>query len=988
MQRRFEVRALAVVASAGFGKSTLLAQAFTENRLSPRGLDVWVGCTSDHDALSVLLTDLLAGLDAATPADLPTDPVQAARLVAEAVVSLAPQQIALLLDDVHTLTPNSPGARLVHALPEHLPATGHLVLSTRPPLRVPMMRDVAAGRALIVREDTLAFAAAELASFADSRRVPTNLVHDLDGWPALAELVASTGRRELVDYLWQEVLAGLREDQLCVLQLLARVHAADDALLTDLLQRPVTLTAVLADLPLTTVTAGGWWSVHPLWQQALAALPLDPHVRAALTSAPAALADRGMIRQAVRLTIDLADWQGLEPVVIRACSGIAAEVSADVLMRWYARLPAALQSAPVGQLLLGSALKGEDPATAGDHFDLAARGFRQDGNVDGELAALVSLFHVYFWQNRPEVLEIVARWQELAAQAHRASVFATLGRALLAPSPAAAKAELAHVGPVPPGPNAVLVGWLQAHLLLTMGEAAQAATFAREVVDDAAPALRSSVRCELVEAHRLLGEIPVAREHAGLLLDETDDSVVRSPRHLLTALILAQFTGATGEADTLLQRIRHLVTVSHLPWAPLAGAFAEAAVAAGDDDLLAARLVGGVGTHRMANPLALLRICPATLILQYVLDPASRDRWDGYEITGELARSRVQARAVVALREGTRLDAVKALDQADLPSPGQLPIGWTVLVGVGLLAAGRTEGVQVVRQIGSRARPLLHRLGADDDTRLGKAARKMLTMVPAVPTHSLTIRVLGPLSVTRDGVDVDHPHLRRERVRQLLGLLAVRRAVPRHTAAGMLWPDVDETVAARNLRVTLNYLQQVLEPDRDERDPPYFLRARGTMLELHPTARLTIDLWRLEEQLDRADHAEQQGTPTLALSEYRQAAGWYRGDLCADLTPEPWIVTEQDRVRTRVIAALVRAGNLLLATGEPGEAQALAHTALSHERWSEEAYHVLVRAEMALGDRASAMRSLDRCFEMLGDLDVPAQQATFDLQARLRAPVG
>src|SRR5664279_5405502 len=72
--QRFERRLVVVVGGAGFGKSTLLAQAVAENRLDPRGVDVWLGCAPEDAAASQLASGLLAALGADPGA---ADPVSA-----------------------------------------------------------------------------------------------------------------------------------------------------------------------------------------------------------------------------------------------------------------------------------------------------------------------------------------------------------------------------------------------------------------------------------------------------------------------------------------------------------------------------------------------------------------------------------------------------------------------------------------------------------------------------------------------------------------------------------------------------------------------------------------------------------------------------------------------------------------------------------------------------------------------------------------------
>lgn len=64
MLERFRRRVVVVTAGAGFGKTTLLVQAVHENRIDPRGLDVWLGCEPADGSASTILGALLASLRA------------------------------------------------------------------------------------------------------------------------------------------------------------------------------------------------------------------------------------------------------------------------------------------------------------------------------------------------------------------------------------------------------------------------------------------------------------------------------------------------------------------------------------------------------------------------------------------------------------------------------------------------------------------------------------------------------------------------------------------------------------------------------------------------------------------------------------------------------------------------------------------------------------------------------------------------------------
>src|SRR5262245_1248707 len=59
---RFDVPVMAVVAGAGFGKTTALAQALRANDAAPRGVDVWVACEAGDEDAGRLSSAILAGL--------------------------------------------------------------------------------------------------------------------------------------------------------------------------------------------------------------------------------------------------------------------------------------------------------------------------------------------------------------------------------------------------------------------------------------------------------------------------------------------------------------------------------------------------------------------------------------------------------------------------------------------------------------------------------------------------------------------------------------------------------------------------------------------------------------------------------------------------------------------------------------------------------------------------------------------------------------
>ena len=153
-----------------------------------------------------------------------------------------------------------------------------------------------------------------------------------------------------------------------------------------------------------------------------------------------------------------------------------------------------------------------------------------------------------------------------------------------------------------------------------------------------------------------------------------------------------------------------------------------------------------------------------------------------------------------------------------------------------------------------------------------------------------------------------------------------------------------------------------------------------------------MDCWRFEALLDEAEAADRAGSPSVALSSFEAALTRWRGDPSPGLYDE-WATTAADRLRSRFVAAAVRAGELLLARADAAGALSLAHRALEIEPWSEPAHRLVVASHLARGDRAFARRALETYRAQLAALDADPDSATLMVErllesAEQRATVG
>ena len=300
-----------------------------------------------------------------------------------------------------------------------------------------------------------------------------------------------------------------------------------------------------------------------------------------------------------------------------------------------------------------------------------------------------------------------------------------------------------------------------------------------------------------------------------------------------------------------------------------------------------------------------------------------------------------------------------------------VPLPWALTLAARLqedgLAAGRDIALWAIERHGQPARDALRVAATTGPVTTG--AKGLLAAV-AVAAHTIEVGVLGPAVLRIDGAVPSGLDWQRERVRALLLYFVVRGASRREDVAEALWPDLPPDAADRNLRVTLAYLQRVLEPDRRKGEPPFFLRQDGALLSLAGPPHLTVDAAVFAAELVQAAEADRRGVPSVALELLEQATARWRGRCLEDVAFAEWAQPMVHHVTADFVQASVRAGELHLAAGRTADARRHARRALGSDAWCEPAHRVLVAAALADGDRAGAARALAACDAMLADLGV------------------
>ena len=796
---RWEHRITTVVGGAGLGKTTLLAQAVAENRLAPRGEDVWIGLTAadaDGDLLARDLLDAVAPGPDGGPAAGDDPPGPGA--VADAIWGRYPTAVCLVVDDGHLLAAGSPGAAWLAGVVDVLPANGHLVVAGRVAPALPLGRLSTRGEVLRLSEDDLRFSPEELAGFAARRGVAVDRVGGTGGWPAMAELAASVEGDLAGDFLWEEVLEPLGPERRRVLAVLVDLGGADDDLAGAALGAPVSLAEVLDSVPLIAEGGDGWRVPHPLWRTVGSTALAPDDRRAVRRRAVAHLVADDRYDEAFTLARE-GGLDDLVPEVMRAACLGPHRPPVRRMDRWLADMPAGAAGTAGAALVTGLRAAVTTPATAAEPLLAAIDLCRRADDVAGELAAIALLGRLAWWRSDtallgglfPRLLELEAAGEPLAR------ALAGIGRAVVADLTGDDDDVLGHLDAIAPGVLdpawEAMAAWLRATTLAGRGDPDGAIAVLDAIPPSPDPAFRLTVEGTRLAADWALGRVDEVVAELPSLLDR-----VRAAGVVQNTLVgLSQAAFASGMIGDLAAARRFLADACRVEaevglTAPARLALAEAAVltAAGDEAGAARRVVAAMDGHAIGTP-GDRRLWRNGLSLSYVLVPECRAAWEAAPLHGTVAQCRRLAAAVVALRERAaspdRVDAARTiaddLDRAgDLDDPARIRAGlhhrFAVELAVGLEAAGRPQGGALLEALGPAGREVVRSVAAER-SRQARPARSLLAAVPAPPPHATDLGVLGPLELVRDGVPVTAGDLRRERVRALLAFLVEHRATDR-----------------------------------------------------------------------------------------------------------------------------------------------------------------------------------------------------------------
>jgi DNA-binding SARP family transcriptional activator len=1029
-----DTRLVVVVAGAGYGKSTVLAQVVADD---PRPC-IWLSCDERLRATDAFLAHLAEGIGAVFPGlgRLPrggrTDDLLTA--MSNEVAETVADEIVVVVDDVQTIL-GSPAADALALLVSDLPPNVHFAMASRSTLPTIESRTPAAG---VVRftEDDLALDADECAALLQHHARPEGapdaeeLHARTEGWVAGVILgarvpvtrMAAGADEEVFDFLAGEVLAGQPEDVAAFLLDTAVLDRFTPSIAESITGRPGAELIVqwLVEHRLFCLALGGdgterWYRYHHLLQAFL--------LRRLRATAPAreqdlrrrageALLAAGELLDAIPQFIAAGDLETAARRLAPVAEGLVRTSHAGALRAWLAAVPAEIRDAHPSLVLAQASLLFVD-ATTDEAFDALERAIETLlAAGDHERAALVLarliMARVAAGLGVTRGIEAARRYVDRIEPSAR---MLPVARILLAGGygwtcrfddaerelsaalmlPAAERFPLAHT-------YAEIV---RAHLIDRI----------RGSVSEAPDRLEDAIRkLEADPADADLGFLVYASGYRAFALSYVgrhEEALVEADRQAAAA----ERTGQGDIAENAGAWIRMVAFAELERWDDLERQLDVARESKQLRDWAMgyyfhaqrARLLAQRGTRQSVRE----EIGHARRAMERHLGSVDFNALGDLSLAAWAAGMENDARALAREARDVARASGAAWGQARgallLANVDESPTGDEALAEA--LELTNRHGYQELwyrkeRACASRllARAVAHGIGEEDEIEdlvalcgsevldelfhdRRAAVRDAAVRVQAVladgPRPPLRIEGFGGMVVRRRGSAVPRGAFGRDIARQLLAaLVCSREPLPRDRLQEWLWPDLPPDRGARAFRTALHALRRALQPER----PPFGggsviqVEADVCTLALEPADSVDV-----HEFLKLAGERPQEDRPQR-IARLRAADAHVRGTLFPEWPYADWVAgfrREVEEIHGRVLSELGRA---LLEDGRADEAAECFRRLVNAEPEREEWHRRRMQALAAAGEVALALRQFHACRAILRrELAVEPSVATRDL---------
>ncbi|HVO88980.1 MAG TPA: BTAD domain-containing putative transcriptional regulator [Casimicrobiaceae bacterium] len=333
---------------------------------------------------------------------------------------------------------------------------------------------------------------------------------------------------------------------------------------------------------------------------------------------------------------------------------------------------------------------------------------------------------------------------------------------------------------------------------------------------------------------------------------------------------------------------------------------------------------------------------------------------------GECERARAVVRDARTLAEGTCYEPYDGLllmvEAYSFLVDGDRPRAHALLErAFGRARATQSDSYFRMVVLGFR-RMLYEALNAGIDVDYARSLIRKFDVAPDAPDTRgwpwpVRLETLGRFAIELDDVPLKSSGKAQRRPFDLLKFIVAMggRQVRASAAVDALWRNFDGD-AEHAFESTLHRLRKLL--GRDDA-----IEHADGMLGLNPRV-VWLDVWALERLLDQIEKGRADGALS-SIPAAERLLELYRGHFLAGDEQDSFVISLQDRLRSRFLRALCLLGDRCEAEGQWVDAARLYERGLELDNLAEELYRRLIVAHEARGQRAGALEVYRRCARML-----------------------
>ncbi|HLU74863.1 MAG TPA: BTAD domain-containing putative transcriptional regulator [Nonomuraea sp.] len=216
--------------------------------------------------------------------------------------------------------------------------------------------------------------------------------------------------------------------------------------------------------------------------------------------------------------------------------------------------------------------------------------------------------------------------------------------------------------------------------------------------------------------------------------------------------------------------------------------------------------------------------------------------------------------------------------------------------------------------------------------------------------EGVTVRLLGPVTAVRGGMEIGLGSPRRQALAAILAA-SPGQVVPISRIIDGIWGDDPPRTAEQSVYTYVAGLRNALEPSRGRREPSKVLTGTAGGYRLRVSE---VDAIVFTERLDRARRAIMRGDHAAALPDLEEALALWRGEPLPGV-PGPFAEGERARLGEARIAAHECRAEALLGLDRPQDALTPLRALTHHHPLRERPRELLMQALLGCGRRAEAL---------------------------------